>query len=504
MSAPLDSRVIRILRCLLNKDGPVSTAIIAGELGLSPRVVRYRLPTVENYLSKVGVSLERQPGLGIWLSGDELALGLVAADLDDQTGVIQSASPKDRIRIILALLLWSAPTIVSLDWIAKELHISKGSARRDLRSCEEWLEKRGLSVLRRSGRGVSVVGSERRLRQVMVQLFVESIPQEVLAGIQDDNPEADYLVQVRVPAGIRGLISGLPIAACRDLVSAIKLNIRGMSENSETVLGLYLAVISARIGLGHGIELDVGQQRSLIDHPVSDAARSICEGLSDSIGIDIGEEEIAGVTEYLLGIDALGLVDQRLDLFFDKTILESLLEIAAERLHPSLLDDAELRLGLSNHLGRLEVRLKYGLPVHNPLLAEVVERYPKIHEVAMAMGSLLSTHMGLSIVEDEMGFMTMYLLGALERARQVPRKKALVVCPSGMATVWVLVARLQVEFPELELVQVLSLEDLRAETTDKEFDLIISTVAIDGQDSPTFVVSPLLTATNVKQLARFI
>ena len=112
--------------------------------------------------------------------------------------------------------------------------------------------------------------------------------------------------------------------------------------------------------------------------------------------------------------------------------------------------------------------------------------------------------MGLSIVEDEMGFMTMYLLGALERARQVPRKKALVVCPSGMATVWVLVARLQVEFPELELVQVLSLEDLRAETTDKEFDLIISTVAIDGQDSPTFVVSPLLTATNVKQLARFI
>jgi hypothetical protein len=73
-----------------------------------------------------------------------------------------------------------------------------------------------------------------------------------------------------------------------------------------------------------------------------------------------------------------------------------------------------------------------------------------------------------------------------------------------MATVWVLVARLQVEFPELELVQVLSLDDLRTETRDTEFDLIISTVAIDSGDSPTFVVSPLLTATDVKQLARFI
>ena len=190
----------------------MSTAAIAKELGLSTRVVRYRLPMVENYLSEFGVSLERQPGSGIWLSGDERALGLAAADLDDQSGANQSASPKDRARIVLALLLWSAPTIVSLDWIAEELHISKGSARRDLRSCEKWLEERGLAVVRRSGLGVSVVGSERRLRQVMVQLFVESVPQEVFDGIQNNKPEADYLVQVRVPAGIRGLNGGV---ACK-------------------------------------------------------------------------------------------------------------------------------------------------------------------------------------------------------------------------------------------------------------------------------------------------
>jgi len=504
VSVPLDSRVIRILRCLLNKDRPVSTAVVAKELGLSPRVVRYRLPVIENYLSHFGVSLRRQPGSGIWLSGDERALILIAADVDNQTSDIRSASPKDRVRITLALLLWSAPAIVSLDWIAKELNISKGSARRDLRSCEQWLEERGLSVLRRSGHGVSVVGSERKLRQVMVQLFVESIPEEVLAKVQDDDPEADYLVQVRVPAGIRGLISGLPIAVCRDLLSDIGINFRGTSENSKTVFSLYLAVTTARIGLGYSIELDVGQQRSLTDHPVSDTARSICEELSDRIGIDIGEEEIAGVTEYLLGIDALGLVDQRLDLLFDQTVLESLLRIAAERLQPSLLNDAELRLGLSDHLERLEVRMKYGLPVHNPLLAEVVERYPEVHAVAMAMGSSLSTHLGLPIVEDEVGFMTMYLLGALERSHQILRKKALVVCPSGMATVWVLVARLQVEFPQLELVQVMSLEDLRAEATGANFDLIISTVEVGDQDSPTFVVSPLLTASDVKQLAGFV
>ena len=77
---------------------------------------------------------------------------------------------------MIAGLLWAFPGLTSLDELQGDLGVSKTSARRDLQLCEPWLERNGLPVLRRPGRGVGVVGSERRIRQVMVQLLLEALP----------------------------------------------------------------------------------------------------------------------------------------------------------------------------------------------------------------------------------------------------------------------------------------------------------------------------------------
>ncbi len=181
------------------------------------------------------------------------------------------------------------------------------------------------------------------------------------------------------------------------------------------------------------------------------------------------------------------------------TLLDRLLGEAADRLHPVLIDDVELRRGVKSHLERLVVRLRHGLPVHNPLLAEVRERYPDVHEVAGALGELLESHIGSTVADDEVGFLTMYLSGAMERARLRPRRRALVVCPSGMATAWVLVSRIQAEFPEFDLVEVLS-ESGYEELDHRNYDLVISTVPVDEHDAPVVVVSPLLSAGDVSRV----
>ena len=130
------------------------------------------------------------------------------------------------------------------------------------------------------------------------------------------------------------------------------------------------------------------------------------------------------------------------------------------------------------------------------------ERYPDVYDVAVEVGALIESAMQVPIVEDEIGFITMYLSGAMERARLRPRRRALIVCPSGMATVWVLVSRIQAEFPELDLVEVLS-ERGYEELPHGEFDLVISTVPLVENNMPVVVVSPLLSATDVSRLARY-
>ena len=71
-----------------------------------------------------------------------------------------------------------------------------------------------------------------------------------------------------------------------------------------------------------------------------------------------------------------------------------------------------------------------------------------------------------------------------------------------MATAWVLVSRIQAEFPELELVEVLSERGYEALSHDK-FDLVITTITLKEINAPVVVVSPLLSASDVARVARY-
>ena len=87
--------------------------------------------------------------------------------------------------------------------------------------------------------------------------------------------------------------------------------------------------------------------------------------------------------------------------------------------------------------------------------------------------------------------------GASSGAR---RRRALVVCPSGMATAWVLVSRIQAEFPELELVEVLSERGYQG-LDHSDYDLVISTVPVPEDTAKVVVVSALLSAGDVARVA---
>lgn len=492
MSTTLDSRVIRIARWLLAQDRARSTADLAADLRLSQRVVRYRLGVVEQFLQSEGATLVRQRGSGLLVEASAEVRDLLIADLDQRPEAPRVNTPEERQHLLLAALLQAAPNTISLDELHRDLQVSKASARRDLQLAEPWLERNDLPVVRRPGSGVVVAGPERRIRQVIVQHLLEIVPEQVLREQLFASPNAQRLVEVQVPAGLRDHLLSLPLREAADMVRASAIGKRLAAGNIEVVMALYVAVSLQRIERGRAARLEAGLQRSLLDHPVGESASEIIDAMSEFLDQVMDEGEVACVTEYLLGLDALGATITN-PVSLDGTIIDSLLETASQRLHAALLDDVELRRGLSQHLERLSVRLRHGLPVHNPLLNEVMERYPDVHAVAIELGAMLEETLGSPIVDDEVGFITMYLSGAMERARLRPRRRALVVCPSGMATAWVLVSRIQAEFPELDLVEVLSERSYR-ELDHQEFDLVISTVELDEMSSPVVVVSPLLSA----------
>lgn len=495
MSHTLDSRQVRIALWLLDQAQPKSTAALADDLGLSQRVVRYRLAAVEAFLRSRNLFLTKQAGVGLVVEGSDTDRSAARSELAELSAdAFRVFAQDERIDLVRAVLLDRAPDNITMEELQRELEVSLTSARRDTLRSEPWFEAQSLLIARRPGVGLAVVGSEGAIRRATVKLILEAIPGETLS--QATMSSAPPSLSTRVSAGMRAYMMRLPLFACAELVRVHSE--AGLRIQNDVMLPLYLAVTAMRLDGGRTVVHDPGQLRSLMDHPVFATATSFASGLVEITAGIITEEEIAGITQFLLGVVALDEPD-RTGTVSDELVDEVLL-LASVELHPILVDDAELRRGLSQHFERLSVRMAYGLPVHNPLLQEVSKRYPDVHAVARRIGALVESRIGHPVPEDEIGFITMYLSGAMERTHLWPRRRAVVVCPSGMATVWILVSRIQAEFPNLEISQVVSAHNFDDE--DLDADLVISTVPVNDDRLPVVVVNALLGTEDVRSIAR--
>lgn len=495
---PLDSRQARIARVLLDRPAVTNVEQLAAELHLTSRVVRYNLPSVEAHLGQQGLHVRKRRGLGVWVEGDEGVRAAARAGLDTSPGP-DVLDVEDRHSSILLGLLDAAPDVVRSEALEVRLGVSRPTVRRDVRIAEGWLEQHRLHLRRQPGVGLSVRGSEVDVRAALLALVLERVPANALAS-QAGAPGA---AAGGAPEWLARYLADLDLPTFRAILAS---ELREFEDDPTMLTAtLSLAILVNRVGMDHPARLGRGRLRSLLDHPVSEAARHIGVAIRKRLGISLAQPEIASITESLLGsaelTDPRAAPEARLVMLVD-----GLVAAAAVRLHPSLAADELLRSSLIEHLRRLQVRLTYGLPVSNPLQHEVQKRYPDVFEVATTVLADLGPLGATTIPSEEIGFLTMYLAGSLERLRLRQKRRVTVVCPAGMATAWILVSRLLAEFPQLEIVRVVSKASFEHQADDIATDLVVSTVPLEGATGPvpSLVVSPLLEQRDVRRLTRLL
>jgi mannitol operon transcriptional antiterminator len=157
----------------------------------------------------------------------------------------------------------------------------------------------------------------------------------------------------------------------------------------------------------------------------------------------------------------------------------------------------ELALIFEPFLDQLHLNPK----VQNHLLDEFTSKHPDLHHVAVTIGENLSRRIGKEIPQDEIGYIGMCLYSAMKKVSSFPITKILVICPMGAITSHLLAQRLKTEFPDLEIVDVMSIRKFLANPT-LEADAIISTEAYLPVQTylPVFHVHPLLNVEDVKKI----
>ena len=489
---PLDTRQARIARHLLTETSPATVRSIATSLRLTPRIVHYNLERIERFLGDAGLHVVRKPGVGVWLEGSDAERRAMLSAIDGATGprVLDAAARRVR---ELAALLDRAPEPLQLVELETQLDASAQTVRRDVRDAEGWLEEHRLHLQRLPGVGLVIRGDEVDLRKALLALVLDAVPAETLfaehASMSGAAP-LDPLVEFAI---------SLDAARYRSLLLE-QIHDREDGGAMTNAASVYLAIVVRRARAGRRARFRSGQLRSLMDHPVADAALAIARAVEREIGLVLDEADVAAITEFLLGFAELDAAPSTPDDEAER--IERLMRSAAERIHPALAADAELRRSLAEHVRRLRVRLRYGLPVSNPLDEEVRQRYPDVYEVASRIVAELGA--GEAVPPAEVGFLTMYLAGSLERNRLRPKVRVMVVCPAGMATAWILVSRLAAVFPQIEVTKVVSKAALERGTDDAGADVVVSTVPVDGvsEGVRAIVVSPLLRERDIRRLSQ--
>jgi len=513
---PLDTRQTRIARRLLETVGPASVDALANELNLTSRMIRYNLPSVDSVLAEHGLRLARQSGIGIWVEGSPAQRERLLDTLVRSTGPAVLDPSDRRGRILLALLVTS-PDPLRSELLEDRLGVSRPTIRRDMREAEGWLEQHRLHLRRMPGRGIAVAGSEIDLRGGLLTLLLEIVPARVLlirsgaegalpdaeppSGTPADDAATSQATSPEVQTDVEGFLTSLDLATFRTIL-ARELHDLDDRDPTVTAAALYLAITAERIGAGRAVRLGGGRLRSLIDHPVAASATRIAAAAERAVGVSFSRMDVAALTESLLGLTQLVDVAARPEAA-DVRYIDRIIAAAATRLHPSFAGDEQLRSSLLEHVRRLHVRLRFGLPISNPLQQEVRRRYPDVYRAASEILAEVGPMAGTEMPVEEIGLLTMYLAGSLERHRLRPKVRVTVVCPAGMATAWILVSRLVAEFPQIEVVRVVSKAAFETEPGE-EPDLVVSTIPLVDPPAGTtsLVVSPLLREADIRRLGR--
>ncbi|WP_434630865.1 PRD domain-containing protein [Thermoanaerobacterium thermosaccharolyticum] len=169
--------------------------------------------------------------------------------------------------------------------------------------------------------------------------------------------------------------------------------------------------------------------------------------------------------------------------------------------------DKELIIGLALHLKPTLNRLKYNMNLRNPILKEIKDEYPDAFEMSVIASRILEREYGLSIDENEIGYIAMYFGAAIERLKAKTKKinNVAIICASGMGTAQLLATKVRRTFPWLNIIGKYPSYKLE-EAIKGNADLILTTVPLDINivNIPVIKISSILSKDDIEKIGEIL
>lgn len=387
---------------------------------------------------------------------------------------------ENRYRVILNKLLFEQEAIL-FDDLADELYVSRSTLSHDFKEIRKRLAEYDLYVESRANKGVYICGTERDKRRFIMSYFLIS-------------PFHRYIQTDQLGEAIDlEIITKIVIEECCE----------GQLSLSDFVIqNLVIHIFLAVTRIKKGFELAAVDLKSKLFTDEHQVAKAILKRVQQQLQLVFPEQEVDYITLHLLSKGGKTAPIQTLvKKELRKDVLSAMMNLGLDDIY-HFSSDLQLIEGVVTHLLTLKVRLDNHIALANPLLKEIQHQYGDVFYLTKKVVQELSFLKGSRLTDDEIAYLTLHFMAAIERSKDSHRFKVLAICSTGLGASQMLRNRLETEFGNrIQVVDVIGYYQLSPDRL-KDIDFIVS--AVDLSDLfftvPVFSVSVFLTPKEIKKI----
>jgi lichenan operon transcriptional antiterminator len=480
----LNPRLTAILRELMRARSAITGEDLASIIQVTSRTVRNDMKELDSVLARNGGSIKSVRGTGyeLMIQDDHSFKEFLQIHFQNENDTSPS-TPEDRLRYLMKRLLL-AEDFLKMEDLADELYISKSTIQNDFRDVKRMLEGYGIAFEARPGYGIRLMGDEVKLRFCMSEFIFNRNDAQGYLSEQE--------LSILPPIQMHGIK--------QTILDQIKEYSISLSDIALDNLVIHIAIAYKRIGNGNHVSLPTEELAEVVKTREYSVAEKIISHLETILDVIFPKSEVAYIAMHLLGTRMVAQIsgdESELQGIMNNETIElsvKILEEIEQELNPGILQDKELVIALSLHLKPAINRFKYGMNIRNPLLSEIKLNYPVAFEAGIIAGRVLQRETGITINEDEIGYLALHIGASLERKEMnILPKRCLVVCASGIGSARLLSYKLQSKFgSRIEIVgttEYYKLKDYPFHLT----DFVVSTIPIrDSLPVPVIEVNTFL------------
>jgi mannitol operon transcriptional antiterminator len=515
MMVTFTTRQREILKIILDVKRPIGSVELAKLLRITPRQVNYSMKGVKVWLKQQGKDLNVLPGVGfaVDLTPDQMQTLSQKISIHSDVQIILSVSQRQQL-LALFLLTRTEPCILAqLEQIS---HVSRMTILKDLDEVDHWLQSQGISLIRKPHFGIQVSGAEHNCQQALAELLWGETP-------FSDDPVTEITHSEGLKFNLQGdarllslvgtinhYLSSLHMRRAISLVAKAEEQLGGrFTDDAVLHLALIFTILTNRIQSGRHLDLEDKRLTSLQSTKMWPIASYVAGRLGREANSVWKPADVAGIAMEMMAAPRNDAFPGELERESDFSALsERLMDHISQAFGISKMkDDRTLQNGLLNNIVpacfRQRFNLWFPVALNN---ASLPEKYEKEHVVAREVSRLVYEFTAVNLPQSEINNLVVLLRAAFIRNRSYRFDRVIVICPSGMATAQLLVARLHARFPNLSNLEVISLRDLTPALISSA-DLVLTTVPLARQyaNHPKIIqVHPLLMPEDIESITQFL